>query len=210
VLIDGWWDEIAFDVAIADEVFDDALPAGVVVRTHSEVLYDHLAAQGVDMSGVDALDEVAVQELAQASARSRHGGLLGADPGEALAQYVPDGPPPADRGVAEAAVVAALARFAEREGDDAPNVEQGGGLASVLDDAASRTNYQHASLSVTAVRFLNDHEAMVVASVHVDGATLLPNGVHRAVLEAGRWKLARSSLAQLLTFTGVQLPPPAA
>ena len=146
--------------------------------------------------------------MAGSSAERRAGRRFGTDPAAALEQYVPNGPGPDDPVEAEAAIVAALASFAERDGDDAPHIEQGAGLASILDDAASRTNYENATLSVAAVRFMNDNEAMVIATVLVNGSPLLPNGVHRAVLESGQWKLARSSLAALLTFTGVQLPPP--
>lgn len=206
-LVVASWEHLEFDPSIDDTVFDQAIPSAVNIRSTSEMLLDQLVAMGADLAGVDPNDEAAVHAAWRATNNSRrsHRPSGGED---VLAQYLPDGPPPTDPDQAQSAITAALAAFGQRSGDDLPNVEQGAGLATMLDEALTQSPYQQATLAVTAVRFLNDHHAVTTCDVLVNGNRMLPNWTARVVREQGRWKLARSAFAELLALAGVSVPPP--
>lgn len=198
-IVTASWLEIEVDPAIDEDVFTDFLPPGTTVRSSAEVQLEMLAARGVDIEGVDPADAEAVKAL---MIRSMH------DPQDLLDRISVDGDPPADPEAAEAEISHAFASFSDRAEGHLPNVAQSKGLAAALDEVAARFPELKVRLEVRQLRFLNDHEAAtVVRVVHENGNVILPSLVQRAVIEDGRWKLARDSFERLIGIARVQVPP---
>ena len=198
-IVKASWLEFEVDPAIDVPVFTDFLPPGTTVRTSAEMQLEMLAARGVDIAGVDPIDAEAVQALMTRSFEHGRNQVDGIQS---------NGEPPSDREAAEAEITEAFAEFRARSDRHLPNVERSQGLAVSLDEVAERYPGMNARLAVRQVRFLNDHEAAVVAAVlREDGDVILPSLHQRAVIEDGRWKLARESFEQLVGLAGVRLPP---
>ncbi|MEM9514988.1 MAG: hypothetical protein AAGA42_09020 [Actinomycetota bacterium] len=181
---------------IADEVFVDAFPPDVKVRSQAEAMAELARRRGADLTGVDTTD---ADEIARAMHAVRHGGPLD--------HHVAVGPPPSDRGAAETAIRVAYANLSHADGDSLPNVQEGGGLAPTAELAAQRASQRDADIAVGQIRFLSDARAAVVFTVSSsDGHPLLTDTVGEAVLHNGRWRVARSTFANLMRLAGVELP----
>lgn len=182
---------------IDDVVFDQALPAGVVVRSQADVAAEHARWIGVDLSGVDTSDVEQIREAIQA--RHRHG---------LLDHHVASGNPPADPGEAEHEIGAAYANLGTPDGDDLPYVERGDGLASTVRRAAERSARGRAEITVSEIKFLSPERAAVVFAVSThDGHRMLGDTVGEAVYTEQRWRVAHSTFAQLMRMAGVEPPP---
>lgn len=80
-------------------------------------------------------------------------------------------------------------------------------LAGRRAPGATRDNV---ALTVDALRFVCPDEAVVWFSLEIDGrpSPLLRGRRGRAVRVEGRWLIERGTIAELLAFAGVPVPPP--
>ncbi len=183
---------------IADEVFEQAIPADVEVKTLADLAVERAREAGVDLTGVDTSDVGAI-----------HAAIHGRRRGGLLDHHVPTGDPPADTEHAEAAIKAAYAGLSDADGDSLPNVQAGNGLAPTVRRAAERASQSDADIAVKEIRFLSDTRAAVVFTVSTsDGLPLLGGTTGEAVLHEGRWRVARSTFANLMRLAGIEPPPP--
>jgi hypothetical protein len=193
------WTSFEPDVGIDDDVFELALPAGERIRSINELRLERLAAEGVDVSGIDPDDDAAVNAMLQG--RSPWRSTL--DP---LAEFVATGPPPTDEHAARASIEAAFREIGDRDGDRLVHVQAGEGLAPFLDQARERVPGE---LRAQKVKFLRGTEAVVTVAIErADGSAILAPQTLRAVVERGEWKVERTSLTSLLRMAGVRCPPP--
>lgn len=113
--------------------------------------------------------------------------------------------PPETRAISEA--FAHLGDPGGPHGEDLPNVEAGDGLARYVHAGSARYPGAVVAFVVDDVHLLSGERAEV--RFHTTGFVTMPfEGL--AVREQGRWKVARSTLANLLARAGVSLPPRAA
>jgi hypothetical protein len=184
---------------VDDVVFDDALPAGVVVKSPAEVALEHALAIGVDVTGVDTSD---VDEIVKTILNRHHPALL--------AHHIATGRAPVDVERAEIEIRAAFGGFSEEEDDSLPNVEAGAGLAATARLAAERHARGIVVFEVKEIKFLTEVRAVVVfVIVTGDDWVLLADTVGEAVVSDGRWRVARNTFAHLMRLAGVEPPPPA-
>jgi hypothetical protein len=125
------------------------------------------------------------------------------------------GPPPQDEEAARRQIGDAFSHM--MEGDDAsnsiPTVDGSDDLCDCLREAAQRNAAaaadSTATITVDAVRFLNDHEARVSYSVVVSGGhnVTFRDRPGKAVLVDGNWKVDRDTFCQMMQMAGVQCPP---
>ncbi|MGB3736447.1 MAG: hypothetical protein WA964_15920, partial [Ilumatobacter sp.] len=183
---------------IDDLVFDQALPAGVTAKSQADAALDHALAIGVDVGDLDTAD---VDQIWQAIRNRMRPGLL--------EHHIATGEPPLDVGGAETDIRAAFAGLTEEDDGSLPNVEAGHELASTVRRAADRFAGGGAAIEVRDIKFLTGERAAVVFAILTDGKqVLLGNTVGEAVLTDGRWRVARSTFAQLMRMAGVETPPP--
>lgn len=181
---------------IDDSVFENAIPADVIVKSQVDVARDHARAIGVDLSGVDVDD---VDQIAAAIRTRRRSGLLD--------HHVATGSPPADIEGAGAEIRHAFTNLSEEDGDSLPNVQSGDALAPTVRRAAARWAGGGAAFSVSEIKFLSAERAVVVFSISTDRGHLLGDTVGEAVLHGTRWRVARSTFGQLMRMAGVEPPP---
>ena len=183
---------------IDDAVFDDALPADVVVRSPADVALEHALAIGVDVTGVDTTD---VDQIGKAILNRRRPGLL--------EHHIATGKAPVDSKGAETDVRAAFAGLSEEDDESLPNVEAGAGLVPTVRRTMQRYAEDAVAIEVKEIKFLSDKRAVVVFVVVTDGdRLLLGDQVGEAVLSDGRWRVSRDTFAQLMRLAGVETPPP--
>jgi hypothetical protein len=190
------WVTFESDVSIDPAIFDSPFPPGVTVQSHGEMLLALAAQRGLDTTGVDPEDEAQVQQLLGSGHRPR----------QPLEHHVPTGAPPVDEDAARAAITHAFAAADERDGDDLVHVQAGAGLAPYFDRARERFD---AHFEVQAIKFLNATEAAVAYEVvGPEGNVIVPRPDGRALLLEGEWQIERQEFTSLLSFGGVQCPPP--
>ena len=127
------------------------------------------------------------------------------------------GPPPEDEAAARSAVEAAFARMLDIDETDGSIDAVDGG--SNLGDALLAAGRRHGidqdpagrSVTVDALRFVNDHEARVIYSLTIPGPSsgtpMLHERQGRAVLIDGEWKVARDTFCALMQIAGIDCPP---
>jgi hypothetical protein len=130
-----------------------------------------------------------------------------------------NGPPPEDEGTARAAISRAYADMGEIDeaSGTVPSVEGSAGLAVCRQEATklARTRFGGQVPDVTvvfavdAVRFVNDHEAVVTYTAHITGSLTitLADRPGRAILVDGQWKVTRETFCEWMQVGGVQCPP---
>lgn len=199
ILSETAWESFEANAVIDPSIFDDAIPDGVAERTVAELQLDFAPERGVDVTGVDPNDP---EHMAVLMRRK----FPHTDP---LEHYFPTGAAPADEGQARSEIVRAFAAFSEKDGSRLPFVQAGDGLAEVLEVAGRRYPDVVAVMTARRIKFINDREAVVMASVDAtDGRQLLEERVAHAVIDHGRWTVARSTFAELMRLAGVDTPPP--
>jgi hypothetical protein len=141
-------------------------------------------------------------------------------PADLLARLGPPGsakpgPPPADEAAARAEVEAVFTTMLTTYDDSGGLrlVDGGSNLGPSLREARSRaggTSSPVTTITVTGVRFVNDHEARVAYDLDVNGSftTRLHGRVGAAILVDGTWKATRETVTELLAMAGVTCPPP--
>jgi len=205
-------DELEIDPVVDDRVFTFEAPDGSRVRTPNELTLEHLAREGVDVSGIDPNDSAQVSE----AVRRHHEPFLARHRPptvEQLAEDVPVlGPPPEDQVAARAAVTDAFTRMDEtsEDGNDLLTVERGEGLGECLREAGERyTGGAKARFTVVHVRFVSDREAAVWYDVGHGGGTL-HQVEGRSIRVGDEWLVTRATFCSLLRIAGVTCPPPRA
>lgn len=204
-------DELEIDSVIDDAVFTFETPDGSRVRTPNEITLEHLAREGVDVSGIDPADSAQVSEALQ----RYHEPLLGRHRPptvEQLAENVPVlGPAPDDEESARAGVTDAFARMdgTSEDGEDVVTVERGEGLGECLREAAGRHPGLKARFNVLHVRFVSDREAAVWFDV-VHGGGTIHQVEGRSIRVGDQWFVTRATFCSLMRMAGVTCPPPRA
>lgn len=208
--------EIRVNPPLTDLDFEFVTPPGAVVSRQVDQLVQMAEARGVDLSGVDREDSVAVQEALHRSMRP-DAPTPAAQLSMQRAKHVPVGDPPRDEAAARESIEYAFNHLGEvdEDGDGVTlvNVQSGKGLVEPLKEAQKRVPGaadQPASLIVDDVKFLRPDEAVVWFSVEVNGERFpMVNGREgRAVKVGDRWLIERATIADLLGFAGVVVPAP--
>lgn len=206
--------EVRFNPPLTDLDFEFVPPPVAVVTRQADHLV-HLAEQrGIDLTGVDRDGSQAVQDAFNRSMRPNQ-----PRPEAQLilrkAKHVPIGDPPADEAAARESIEYAFNHLGEvgEEGAQLVNVQSRSGLIGPLQEAQKRVPGaadNPASLIVDDIKFLRPDEAVVWYSVEVNGERFpMVNGREgRAVKVGGRWLIEHATIADLLGFAGVTVPPP--
>jgi len=204
-------DELEVDVPIETGVFQFRSPDGTPVRTPDQRALEHLAQQGVDVSGIDARDSEQVHE----ALRQHHESMFAMHRKPTVEQLAQDfpvlGPPPSDAAGAVIAVTGAFSRMTElsMDGVDLPMVERGQGLGDCVRAAGERYAREAlAAIEVLHIKFVSDHEAVVWYAVAVNGHRILQQMEGRSVLTDDGWLVTRATFCQLMRLAGVTCPPP--
>lgn len=203
--------DLTVDAPITDDMF--RLPPGATIQTEVEERARLLREAGIDPATVDLTDPAAVAR-ARSGAYGRQA-MAPTDAGARARHFVPWGPPPDDEAAAEQAVRAAFRDYdaASDDGRDLVNVQAGEGLVEPMALAGRRApgvTRDNVALTVDTLRFVCPDEAVVWFSLEIDGhpSPLLRGRRGRAVRVDGRWLIERGTIAELLAFAGVAVPPP--
>jgi hypothetical protein len=206
--------EIRVNPPLTDLDFEFVAPPDAVVTRQVDHFIQMAEARGVDLTGVDREDLQAVQEAFHRSMRPDQ-----PTPESRLemqkAKHVPVGDPPDDEAAARESIEYAFNHLGEvdESGEDLVNVQNGRDLAGPLSEAQKRVPGavdSPASLMVDDIKFLRSDEAVVWFSVVVNGERFpMVNGREgRAVKVGERWMIEHATIADLLGFAGVVVPPP--
>jgi hypothetical protein len=197
-------DHLEVDPPIDAAVFALVTPDGSPIRTQGEMQLEHLRARGVDVSGIDPNDQVAMQEAMQANMAALH---QTPDVESLAAQYAPTGPPPDDEEDALIDVGAAFEGISvlSDDGSELVNVEGGENLGPCAAEVRRRFPQQteHRDVHVEHIKFLHQHEAVVWFR-----SAFLGTREGRALNIDGRWKVSRATYCALIALAGVRCPPP--
>ncbi len=130
-----------------------------------------------------------------------------------------NGPPPKDEVGARAAIGKAFADMgeADEDNDTVPSVEGSAGLGKCREQATEIARARFGGqvpqvtvvFTVDAVRFVNDHEAVVSYTARVTGSLniTLADRPGRAILVDGQWKVTRETFCEWMQVGGVRCPP---
>jgi hypothetical protein len=115
------------------------------------------------------------------------------------------GPPPAHQDAAKAAIEYAYHQVFGAASLDL--VEGGDQLQATADEAAAKHPIPRGiGSTVHEIRFINDHQAVVIWDLVNNGNPLLANQIGFAVLVDGKWKVARETDCALLKLGGAICP----
>ena len=196
-------EDIEVDRPIDPAVFAFVTPDGSPTRSQGELQLDRLQRRGVDVSGIDPDDPVAVREAVWANLP------LGSPPHDVenmAAQHTPTGPPPEDEEDALIDIGTAFEKMLtpNDDGEELRYVERGENLADSAAEVRRRfPQAVEAGLRVERVKFLHDREAVVWFSSPLVG---IREG--RAMLINGSWKVSRATYSALIAIAAVGCPPP--
>jgi hypothetical protein len=132
-------------------------------------------------------------------------------PPDSRVTYGPDPRPTGEAVVdeerARAEIVRAFAGVQEVAGDEAVNVEAGGGLAGVVRELQQRMELARSAVhQVERAVFVDGSHAAVWFSVWVGRSPYLLGHRGDAVLVEGRWKVSRDTFCGLVARVGVRCP----
>jgi outer membrane lipoprotein-sorting protein len=205
--------EVRVNPPLTDLDFTFVPPPDAVVARQVDQLIRMAEQRGVDLTGVDRDDPQAVRESFSRSMRPDR-----PTPETQLAlrkaKHVPVGALPADEAAARQSIEYAFEHLGEvgEDGSTLVNVQSGQGLVLPLHQAQKRVPGAAdapAGLIVDDIKFLRPDEAVVWFSVEVNGQRFpLVNGREgRAVEVDGRWVIEHATIADLLSFAGVEVRP---
>lgn len=207
------------DEPIPDDVFGYDVPPERRERTATDMQLEMLGRDGVDVSGLDREDPVAVREATDGHLRavregrgpqSSVGPMVGRGARSLAETVAPLGPPPDDPDAARAEIEAVLARASDDDAPKADTVERG----AVLDRAAEGrprppshpiVGDQTVEFALVDLVFLREDEALIDFESRLSGGNRFP-AKGRVVRIEGRWLLSYDSLAQLLQMGGFPVP----
>ncbi len=206
--------DIRIDESIDETLFTYTPDTDTTVERRVDQLIRMAEERGIDLSGVDRTDEIAVQGALHAVLQARP-----ATPEETRtarrSKHIPVGLPPLDEAEARAAIESAYMHNND-VGDDGTtlvNVHGGQNLAGPLQQAAARvpsTESSDVRMVVDDILFLRPDEAVVWFGVEVDGKrfAMVDGREGRAVLVDGRWMIEHATMIDLIGFAGVSWHPP--
>ena len=206
--------EVRVNPPLTDLDFQFVAPHNGTVERQVDQLIRMAELRGVDLTDVDREDPQAVQEAVHSMMRPNQ-----PTPAARLAmqkaKHVPVGDPPEDEAAARESIEFAFIHLGEKDEDGAAlvNVQGGRDLAGPLSEAEKRVPGaadNPASLMVDDIKFLRPDEAVVWFSIEVNGERFpMVNGREgRAVKVGERWLIEHATIADLLGFAGVAVPPP--
>lgn len=206
--------EVRVNPPLTDLDFQFIAPPDAIIERQVDQLVRMAEMRGVDLSGVDREDPLAVQAAIHDMMRPNQ-----PTPEACLtlqkAKHVPVGDPPANETADRESIEYAFNHLGEVDEGGAAlvNVQSGRGLVGPLQEAQKRVPGaadNPASLIVDDVKFLRPDEAVVWYSVEVNGERFpMVNGREgRAVKEGERWLIEHATIADLLGFAGVTVPSP--
>jgi len=88
------------------------------------------------------------------------------------------------------------------EAESIASLQHGSLFRTAIEQQATSTQAQTASVKVTAVQLLRPGVAQVIFTIYTGGQAVLPNTKGKAVLEGGVWKLAAETFCALLQIAG--------
>jgi len=207
--------EVRINPPLADSDFQFVAPPSGTVERRVDQLLRMAEVRGIDFTGIDREDPQAVQEFVQTMMRPSHHQPAEAQLRLQKAKHVPVNDPPDDEAAARESIEFAFNQLGEVDetGSVLVNVQSGRGLVGPLQEAQKRVpgaGDNPASLIVDDIKFLRPDEAVVWFSVEVNGERFpMVNGSEgRAVKVDGRWLIEHATIADLLGFAGVSVPPP--
>jgi Clp amino terminal domain, pathogenicity island component/ClpX C4-type zinc finger len=131
---------------------------------------------------------------------------------ERAARIEPTGPPPNDEDAARDLVADVFQRRTETSanGEALVNVVGGENLGHCQREVVARFPglTEQAATSVEHVKFVSDHEAIVLSRVIMNGHRLPRLQDTRVVLTEAGWKVTRESMCEAFARAGVHCPPP--
>ena len=206
--------DVRVDETIDETLFTYTPDSDTTVERRVDQLIRMAEERGIDLSGLDKTDEIAVQSALHAGFQTRP-----AAPEETRtarrSKHIPIGLPPADEAGARAAIEFAYEHNDEvaEDGSTLVNVHGGQNLAELLKRAATRVPSGDSSavkMVVDDVLFLRPDEAVVWFGVEVDGQrfAMVDGREGRAVLVDGRWMIEHATMIDLIGFAGVSWHPP--
>jgi hypothetical protein len=205
--------EVRINPPLTDVEFEFVPPPAAVVTRQVDHLIRMAELRGIDLTGVDREDPQAVQAAVHDMMRPDQPApeaLLELQ----MAKHVPLGAGPDDEAAARESIGYAFEHLGEDDGDgvELVNVQSGRGLVGPLAEAQKRVPGAAdgpASLLVDGIKFLRADEAVVWFSVEVNGVRFpMVNGREgRAVKVGDRWLIEHATIADLLRFAGVVVPP---
>jgi hypothetical protein len=201
-----WW-----TAGIPFEEFADWIGAGLNAAEAVEQ-----RARGITAEHAASLRALRLDEVPDpgTSSQRRRGGVPRGAP-----RIEQSGPPPEDEVAASAAISQAYADMGEvdEESGTIPSVEGSAGLAvcrgQAIEVARSRFRGEVPDVTVVftvnAVRFVNDHEAVVTYTAQITGSLNITLGDRpgRALLVDGEWKVTRETFCEWMSVGGVECPP---
>ena len=206
--------EVRVNPALTDLDFQFVAPPGCSVERQIDQLIRTAEARGVDLTGVDREDLQAVQAAYQ-SVMPNNQATSEVRLAMQKAKHVPVGDPPEDEVGARESIEYAFNHLGETDEDGVAlvNVQGGRDLPGPLREAQRRVpgaGDNPATLIVDDIKFLRPDEAVVWFSVEVNGERFpMVNGREGRVVKIGeRWLIEHATIADLLGFAGVVVPPP--
>ena len=207
--------EVRINPSLADFDFQFMAPPNGTVERRVDQLLRMAEVRGIDLTGVDREDPQAVQEAIHSMMQPNQHQPAEAQLKMQKAKHVPVNDPPEDEAAARQSIEYSFNQLGEvdKAGSALVNVQSGRGLVGPLQQAQKRVPGaadNPASLIVDDIKFLRSDEAVVWFSVEVNGERFpMVNGREgRAVKVHGRWLIEHATIADLLGFAGVSVPPP--
>ena len=206
--------EVRVNPPLTDLDFLFIAPPDAIVERQVDQMVRMEERRDVDLTGVDREDPRAVQaamyDMMRANGPTPEVGLT-----LQKAKHVPVGASPADEAAARESIEHAFNHLGDVDEDGLAlvNVQSGRGLVGPLREAQKRVPGAAdvpASLIVDDVKFLRLDEAIVWYSVDVNGERFpMVNGREgRAVKVGDRWLIEHATIADLVEFAGIVVPPP--
>jgi len=208
--------DIEVDGPIDESQFTYTPDSETTVERRVDQLIRMAEQRGIDLTGVDRSDEIAIQGALHAVLQP-HFPTPEDTKATRRAKHIPMGPPPGDEAAAQAGIEYAYLNNSEvaDDGTTLVNVQGGEGLSEPLRQAGTRvpsTSEADVKMVVDDVLFLRPDEAVVWFGVEVDGQrfAMVDGREGRAVLVDGRWMIEHATMVDLIGFAGVAVPTPAA
>jgi hypothetical protein len=206
--------DLVIDEPLPIEHFRYTPPPGKTMRGAYQDLLDHLAAEGVDVSGIDP-DDPEAQNLLHERRNGPH--MRGSAPGRMPPRVTPRpleevvaplGSPPADVVAARSAIAEALAGWGTDDDRPAAECIERGELVDAQPPPPPHpmVGDQTVTYALRDVAFLRDDEAVIEFEIRLSGGMGPMPFKGRAVRRGDRWLVSYDTWATLQQMGGAQVP----